>query len=45
MLSCFGFFFLLAVGLLVHVQPEYLKLGKNVQGPKPLFESGWGHSC
>lgn len=40
LLSLFGFFFLLAIGVLVQVQPEYMKLGKNVQSSAPLFETG-----
>ncbi|TYZ66086.1 hypothetical protein PybrP1_003795 [[Pythium] brassicae (nom. inval.)] len=39
LLSLFGFFFLVAVGVLVQVQPEYMKLGKNIKSSTPLFES------
>lgn len=40
LLSLFGFFFLFMIGVLVQVQPEYMKLGKNVKSSAPLFESG-----
>ncbi|GAB9474201.1 hypothetical protein Gpo141_00011340 [Globisporangium polare] len=39
LLSLFGFFFLFMIGVLVQVQPEYMKLGKNVKSSAPLFES------
>lgn len=40
MLSFSGFVFLLLVGVLIIVQPQYMKLGKSVSGPAPVFESG-----
>jgi hypothetical protein len=40
MLSLAGFLFLFVVGVLVQVQPEYMKLGKNVRSSTPLFETG-----
>jgi hypothetical protein len=39
LLSLFGFFFLLVVGLLVQVQPQYMKISKSVESPAPIFES------
>ncbi|DAZ98062.1 TPA: hypothetical protein N0F65_001937 [Lagenidium giganteum] len=39
MLSICGFVFLLAIGVLVQVQPQYMKLGKNVESPAPIFET------
>ncbi|KAF1788583.1 hypothetical protein GQ600_15366 [Phytophthora cactorum] len=39
MLSLCGFLFLLAVGILVKVQPQYMKISKSVESPTPIFES------
>ncbi|KAG7386567.1 hypothetical protein PHYPSEUDO_015475 [Phytophthora pseudosyringae] len=39
MLSLCGFLFLLAVGVLVKVQPQYMKISKSVESPAPIFES------
>ncbi|KAF4323143.1 hypothetical protein BBO99_00002662 [Phytophthora kernoviae] len=39
MLSLCGFFFLFLVGILVKVQPEYMKISKTVESPTPIFES------
>ncbi|TMW69060.1 hypothetical protein Poli38472_001216 [Pythium oligandrum] len=41
LLSCFGFVFLLAIGILVKTQPEYMKLSKDVKGTGPLFGSAF----
>uniref|UniRef100_K3WSA0 Uncharacterized protein n=1 Tax=Globisporangium ultimum (strain ATCC 200006 / CBS 805.95 / DAOM BR144) TaxID=431595 RepID=K3WSA0_GLOUD len=41
MLSLAGFLFLFVVGVLVQVQPEYMKLGKNVRSSTPLFETAF----
>ncbi|KAG1710033.1 hypothetical protein DVH05_017042 [Phytophthora capsici] len=39
MVSLCGFLFLLLVGVLVKVQPEYMKISKSVESPAPIFES------
>ncbi|KAG6614970.1 uncharacterized protein IUM83_08820 [Phytophthora cinnamomi] len=39
LLSLSGFVFLALVGLLVHVQPQFMKLSKSVESPAPIFES------
>ncbi|GLE11532.1 hypothetical protein PINS_up024007 [Pythium insidiosum] len=38
MLSCTGFIFLLVIGILVCIQPEYMKISKDVKSA-PLFGS------
>lgn len=40
MLSFSGCIFLFIVGILVKVQPQYMKIGKNVEGPASVFETG-----
>ncbi|KAH7491743.1 hypothetical protein PRIC1_002845 [Phytophthora ramorum] len=39
LLSLAGFVFLFLVGILVKVQPEYMKISKSVESPAPIFES------
>ncbi|EGZ13117.1 hypothetical protein PHYSODRAFT_286547 [Phytophthora sojae] len=39
LLSLSGCVFLVLVGVLVHLQPQYMKLSKSVEGPAPIFES------
>ncbi|EEY64438.1 uncharacterized protein PITG_15657 [Phytophthora infestans T30-4] len=39
MLSLCGCLFLLSVGILVKVQPQYMKISKSVESPAPIFES------
>ncbi|DBA01778.1 TPA: hypothetical protein N0F65_010188 [Lagenidium giganteum] len=34
-----GFLFLVTIGTLVHVQPQFMKLGKNVTSPARIFET------
>ncbi|KAL7683942.1 hypothetical protein Plhal304r1_c038g0114121 [Plasmopara halstedii] len=38
-LSLCGFLFLLLVGILFKLQPEYMKINKNVKSSVPIFES------
>ncbi|KAJ0392837.1 hypothetical protein P43SY_008265 [Pythium insidiosum] len=40
MLSCTGFIFLLVIGILVCLQPEYMKISKDVKSA-PLFGSAF----
>ncbi|CAI5726906.1 unnamed protein product [Peronospora farinosa] len=39
MVSLCGFLFLFLVGILVQVQPKYMKIHKSVKSPTPIFES------
>ncbi|KAE9282872.1 hypothetical protein PF001_g23103 [Phytophthora fragariae] len=39
LLSLSGSVFPFPVGVLVHLQPQYMKLSKSVESPAPIFES------
>ncbi|TDH73961.1 hypothetical protein CCR75_008710 [Bremia lactucae] len=39
MVSLCGSLFLLVVGVLFKLQPEYMKISKNVKSAMPIFES------
>ncbi|KAI9917909.1 hypothetical protein PsorP6_013203 [Peronosclerospora sorghi] len=39
LLSLCGFLFLFVVGILVKLQPEYMKISKSVESPVSIFES------